>query len=378
MNRRSIVTAAAATLISTAPHLIGAQTSAPRTDPLRIGVTFPLTGPLAPSARLTLVGAEIAVADINKRGGVRGRPLQLIVEDSQGNPEGGVAAMRKVVQVDGVQAVLTIYTNVVTAQMPLADQLKVPIFSTIETPGIAGRAQYSFAHSQTITRELPLFRDYWRAAGYKRIAAVYGDNATGHAMAPPVKATAQEIGSDLTEWFFDQGSPDDRGVVARIKEYAPDAIFITAQGSTGEQTMIRQIRELGITAPIFSPANTYREGSWRRGVGEYSEGMFFGGLSVDEVTSRDFVRAYQARTSEYPTYIAAEAYDIISIYAAAFAKVPYDGTAIRDFIASTNGVRSVLGGTIVMGPDHYSLNGDLALWRAEHGRLVRTTPPKRP
>ena len=94
-----------------------------RAEPYKIGMTFPQTGPLASVSIEYIPGAQIAADDVNRSGGVKGHPLQIVVEDTQSSPQGGVAAMRKLVQVDGVQAIITIYTNVVTAQMPLADQL---------------------------------------------------------------------------------------------------------------------------------------------------------------------------------------------------------------------------------------------------------------
>src|SRR5580700_1656717 len=81
-------------------------------EPYKIGVTYPLTGPLAVNTPAVLAGAQLAVADINRSGGVKGHPLVLAVEDSLGNPQGGVTAMRKLVQVDGVQAIITIFTNI--------------------------------------------------------------------------------------------------------------------------------------------------------------------------------------------------------------------------------------------------------------------------
>ena len=59
-----------------------------------------------------------------------------MVEDSKGDPEGAVSAMRKVVQVDGVQIIMTIFTAVVIAPVALAQELKVPLFSPVEAPGL--------------------------------------------------------------------------------------------------------------------------------------------------------------------------------------------------------------------------------------------------
>src|SRR5580692_4265040 len=105
-------------------------------NPYKLGMTYPLTGPQAAIAAEYVPAVQLAIADVNRHGGVKGHPLQLVTEDSQGSPQAGVAAMRKLVQVDGVQAIMTIYTNVVTAQIPLAEQLKVPILAPVQSPDL--------------------------------------------------------------------------------------------------------------------------------------------------------------------------------------------------------------------------------------------------
>src|SRR5580704_16568097 len=100
---------AAAVIASTAalvPLRVLAQSSAP----YKLGVTVPMTGPFQPFSVELFKGGQIAETEINSAGGIGGHPLQLVVEDSQGSPQAGVAAMRKLVQVDGVQAMLTFFT----------------------------------------------------------------------------------------------------------------------------------------------------------------------------------------------------------------------------------------------------------------------------
>ncbi len=209
---KTIAAALLASAFAFGPLAGGAQSNAP----YKIGVTYPLTGPLAINSSSVLAGADIAISDINKAGGVNGHPLQLVSEDSQGTPQGGIAAMRKLVDVDGVQAILTIFTNVVTAQMPLADQLKIPMLSTVETSGLVSKSQYSFAHSQAIAQEAPLMQAYWKQHGTKRVFAFYGNNAYGQNVAVPIKAAAQAAGvSAYDEAFFDMNDTDYRGVIAR-------------------------------------------------------------------------------------------------------------------------------------------------------------------
>jgi branched-chain amino acid transport system substrate-binding protein len=371
--RRTIVAALAAALLLAGPLGGNAQTNAP----YKLGATFPLTGPLVTLVGASKAGVDLAVAEINAAGGVKGHPLQVVYEDSQGTPQGGVAAMRKLVEVDGVQAIMTIFTNVVTAQMPLSDQLKVPTLSTIESPGLVNRSQYSFAHTQTVGLEAPLIRDYWKRAGYKRVYAFLGNNAFGQIIEPIVKQLAADVGAEYGETFLDLNQTDYRGSIAKAKDFNPDVLFVTAQGSQAETAAIRQIRELNITAPIFNPGNYFQDRSWRTAVGPYVEGMFFAGLNIDSRVNPKFVKAFHASAGYDPTYIAAEWYDIVHIYAYAIGKAGYNGEAIRNAVAGISGVPSVFGGNIVMGSDHYSTSSGMGIWLVKAGKLIKAPAPKR-
>jgi ABC-type branched-subunit amino acid transport system substrate-binding protein len=283
--------------------------------------------------------------------------------------------MRKLAQVDGIQAFITIYTNVVTAQMPLADALHVPALSTVESPGLVSKSQYSFAHSPTITVQMPIVKKYWQAAGYKRVAVALGNNALGLTIAPYIKSAASDLGMDYSEVFFDLTATDYRGLIAKIKDFNPDVMLVAAQGSVAETTMIRQIRELGLTMPLFLPTNNFQEANWRNALGTAVEGLYLVGPNVTEETSGPFVRAFRAKNNQDPTYISAQVYDLVSIYANAIGQAGYNGPAIRDAIANLRGVKSVMGGMIVMGADHFSVNGAIKIWRVTGGKLVDAQLP---
>jgi hypothetical protein len=78
-----------------------------------------------------------------------------------------------------------------------------------------------------------------------------------------------------------------------------------------------------------------------------------------------------------PSYPSGEAYDIIQIFAYAIRKSSYNGEAIRNVIVSLKGVPSVLGGTIAMGPDHFTEFTTAGFFQVRNGKLVRlSAPPK--
>ena len=365
--RRAFVVAAAA--LTSVPRLVVAQPAGQ--TPYKIGVTFPLTGPLAVSANDYLPAAQIAVDEINRAGGVSGHPLQLIIEDTQGGPQGGVAAMRKVVQVDGAQAVVTIFTNVVTAQMPLADQLKVPILSAIETQGLVSKSEYAFAHATSIVHEGRLYGEYWKQHNVKRVYGFIINNAFGPFVSSIAKAAAQGAGAEYVESPFNDGDTDYRGLVVRAKEFNPDGVFVSQPGGVSGAIIIRQLHEAGVNVPAYLPGIFYGEASFRNAVNPYAETLIMSGITLDPVRARDFIAAYRIRTGHLPAYQAGEQYDIIKMFAAAMARGGNTGEGIRNQLAVMKGVPSIFGGQIVMDADHYSIPSGDTLWRVVNGKLVR-------
>jgi ABC-type branched-subunit amino acid transport system substrate-binding protein len=93
LDRRSVVkgAVAAGALQVTSPFIIGARGE----TPLRIGMVDPLTGVYAAVAQNEVMGARLAVEQINSKGGILGRPIELLVEDSANDVGTGVQKARK-------------------------------------------------------------------------------------------------------------------------------------------------------------------------------------------------------------------------------------------------------------------------------------------
>jgi len=354
--------------------LAASSASAQTAQPYKIGVTWPLTGPLASSGLQYLPGAEVAVNHINRKGGINGHPLQLVVEDTQATPQGGVTAMRKLVQVDGAQAILSIYTNVVTAQIPLADQLKVPFLCPAQTPGLMTKSAYSFAHAETVSATGVIFGNYWKRIHAKKIYALNPNNAIGPVYSAAWKAAAASAGADYAESSFNYGESDYRGLVARVKDSNPDQIMVSAQGGIDDTVIIRQLREAGVNAAITVPGLFTEEPAWRAGVGQYINGIVMAGLKIDPVAGKQFIDDYRIKTGHLPSPIAGEVYDMIQMFAAAITRGGYNGEAIAKQLATLKGVPSVFGSTITMDPEHYSVPSTDTLWVFKNEQLVKAMP----
>ena len=101
LNRRNLLVAGASIGLASLPTALLAQGS----GPIKIGVLIPLTGGTSQFGATMGKAAQLAAEEINAVGGVRGRKIEVIIDDDQSNPEAAVRAARKLIDVDKVIAI---------------------------------------------------------------------------------------------------------------------------------------------------------------------------------------------------------------------------------------------------------------------------------
>jgi branched-chain amino acid transport system substrate-binding protein len=100
-------------------------------QPIKVGALFILSGNFAGYGKSGSQGAQLAAEEINARGGVLGRPIQLVVVDDQGNPEVGVREARRLILQEKVDFLFGIdSSSVALAVAPLTDEYKIPLVVT--------------------------------------------------------------------------------------------------------------------------------------------------------------------------------------------------------------------------------------------------------
>src|SRR5918999_2253228 len=108
-------------LAAAVPTIAAAQT-------IKIGVNQPLTGAVAASGNFVVNGARIAADEINAKGGVLGRKIELVVEDNKSNPTEAVAAAEKLIVRDKLPVMMGAWSSTYTlAVMPKLMEYKVPM-----------------------------------------------------------------------------------------------------------------------------------------------------------------------------------------------------------------------------------------------------------
>ena len=141
-NRNSVGRRALATALVCAGAMAGIMTPAKAADPIRIGLSLSLTGPTAPAGKQVLAGLEIWRDDVNAKGGLLNRPVQLVYYDDQGAPANAPGIYAKLISVDKVELLIGPYsTNVIAAAMPAIIQNKR---TTIGIFGLGANQQFKY------------------------------------------------------------------------------------------------------------------------------------------------------------------------------------------------------------------------------------------
>ena len=224
-------------------------------EPFVIGAMDALTG-VAESYGNPLHRAKLlAVEEINAAGGIDGRELKLVVEDSKCAAQDAITAYNKLTDVDGVRIILgTTCSSSMLGAAPLAEKEGVVLLSASATsPDIASAGDYIF---RTAINDLRLGIDIGNTLwvdGARKIATITEstDYAEG-ARRTAVEQFKQLGGSVAAEESYSSDVIDFRSQLTKLLDEEPNALLVAAQGEASGGTIVKQARELGYDGPIYS------------------------------------------------------------------------------------------------------------------------------
>ena len=224
-------------------------------DPFVIGVMESLTGPGQTYGTVAVQAKELAVEEINAAGGINGRMLELIVEDSKCAAQDSITAYRKLTDVDGVKIILgTSCSGAMLGAAPLAEADGVIMFSGLATnPDIADAGDYIF---RTSLSDLQLGIDtgnvMW-ADGARRLATITEATDYAEGVRRTTVEQFQKRGGELVaEERYASDVTDFRTQLTKLLNANPDALHIAAQSESSGGTIVKQAREVGYEGPMYS------------------------------------------------------------------------------------------------------------------------------
>ena len=222
--------------------------------PFRIGVMESATGPGETYGRVAIQAKQMAVDEINAAGGVNGRMIELVVEDSKCSAQDAITAYNKLTDVDGVKIILgTSCSGAMLGAAPLAESDGVVLFSGLATnPDIADAGDYIFRTSLSDAQlGIDTGNVLW-ADGIRTLATITEstDYAEG-VRRTSVAQFEQRGGSVVGEERYPTDTTDFRTQLTKLIEASPDALHVAAQSEFAGGTIVKQARELGYEGPIY-------------------------------------------------------------------------------------------------------------------------------
>ncbi len=320
----------------------------PESNTFKIGVITSLTGSNAAFGQAHKNGYTIALEEINAKGGLLGKKVELDYYDDQSRPDQAVQGISKMVDQDHVPIVLGAYSSESTrAIVPVVTQKQVPLIiptavadNVMETnsPWIfricAGSGSYATA---TL--------DFLKNNGDPRkLAIVYENTNFGQANNKSMTEAANAAGLDLVDTeAYQASSPDYKSLLQRVKGKNPEAVYF-ASYLLDASTLMRQSEQLNLNPKYYTSAGTgFAAAEFPtadKGAGKYAEYTFSVSQWLPSAKwkgSAEFDQKYFALAGSHPAYHAIEAYAVLIAAAAAIDNAKSDhAQAIRDAIKELN------------------------------------------
>lgn len=314
-----------------------------------IGVVVALTGAYDEEVGIPMLnGFELARDEINHSGLLGGATITFITEDDQS--ESSVEALNKLIHQDGVSAITGLaISDQAIHSFPIAQENGVVCFSSVSSAsGLSAIGDFIFRAGLTVgVMNPPGVQVTHEKLGYQRVALIYQDKDTYSISSNEAfRDVLTENGVDIliTE-HFQKGDTNFSAQLTRIMELNPDAIFISSL-PPAMPLIMTQGRALGIpdSVPFIIPEIAIEQ---VQAAGAAAEGVItFIGWSSLTATSENqaFIENYRAAYDVDPNPWAAQSYATLHILAAAIATAQStDSTAIRDALASTMDMDTILG-----------------------------------
>lgn len=226
---------------------------------IRIGLMGPFTGPSGSFGLAIKRGAQMAVDDFNKEGGVNGRKIALIERDDKSNPADGITNVNDLIEKEKVLAVFgTANTPVGLAQAPIIQKAKVPwlipLASGTSITQEPGSPSYIF-RAAIVDNSQNAFMLQYALSHYKRLALISEDSPYGTLGRDDLleQLKAANVTPALTEIYKPTATPDDlKPLVTKLKDANPDVIINWGLGgATGN--LKKAMKDLNLDWPMVGP-----------------------------------------------------------------------------------------------------------------------------
>ncbi|MCX4641311.1 ABC transporter substrate-binding protein [Streptomyces sp. NBC_01446] len=274
---RTFIAALAAMLALTANACGTKSPSAGDDKIIKIGAWYPLTGPLASFGIPERAGADAYFKSVNARGGINGRTIDWVVKDNANDPQQTVQIARRLVDQDGVVAIVaTNGTSQTQATFPFVlEQKKVPVLNTLggDASWYEPARDGLFGLQTLYEDQAAALGDWVTRDGAKKVLVVHSDPAAfvnvAKAIGPAARKTDPSV--QVKRLSVKYQTTDYSPVISKVKAAKPDAVVLILTAAE-TASYLKEARLQGVTAPVYGYAPVAAQATLTLG-GRATEGL---------------------------------------------------------------------------------------------------------
>jgi branched-chain amino acid transport system substrate-binding protein len=357
-------------------------------EPYKIGTVLSVTGPAAFLGDDMKKGAEIAVDEINKSGGIAGHKIEWVFYDAESQAAKGVNAAKRLIEQDQVAIIVGggNMSGIALGMAPLTEKAEMPFISTegavaIVSP-VADR-QYEFKTTLDDAQVIDRAIDYWHKKGVKKVALLADNSGFGQGATTQMHELAEKAGIEVVYETF---TPTDTTLVpqlTRIKEANVDAILCWTTAPSGV-VFLKEVQQLGLGDKMIMHGYGFVSQRYMELAGDAASGLLLIGQKfpvgadlpdTDPVKAQveKLTAAFEKAYGKVPNQFVAQTYDAMAMAKVALEQGGTDHKKIRDALEGLHDFKG-LGGTFNFSKERHSglakSDAVIMTWKDGRFRLV--------
>ncbi len=359
----------------------GQADNAPSGDPIRIGGIAPVTGDKAEMGESFWRSWQLAIDKVNGEGGVLGRPVELVLEDSKADPKEAVELTKKMGDNEDICAVLgPMASSEAIACAPVFEEYSMVELSPCASNNqYAPMSDYAFTLAGKMDAEMPYLieRGVHEYLNAKSVAVIWVNDDWGSSAYQSTEEGCSQYGIEITDnESFVSGEKDFTAILTKIRQTNPEYLLLITQAADGA-LILNQVKSMGWEIPVIGAGAMYSDQVILL-AGDAAENLvasaaFF--LSEDDPVAWDYATRFSDGAGFYPTIHGPLSYDAALLLCAAIEKAgTTDRQAVRDALMETTDA-DVEG--LLAGPYSFTEDGDIirayCLVKIQDGKWTRVS-----
>ncbi|MFA5745538.1 MAG: ABC transporter substrate-binding protein [archaeon] len=341
---------------------------------IKIGVLATQTGSGTYFGAQEIKGLNVALDEINANGGINGKKVELIIEDTQSDSKQAINATNKLINIDNVEYIIGDSWNDTTlAIVPVTNDNKVIVISPAANLESLSKNDYMFRTTPTIKDMMIVLADYtYNDLGIRSVGIVLPGTAFSLEHEQYFREEFTKLGGTVYTEQFAPGTIDIKTELMKLKAKNPDAYFdLQFSGTLG--TVMQQGTDLELMDKVWLAHYGAQSDAMVNQYKDYTDGLIYTytyDSSAQLKSMTEFNQKYQAKYNSLPDGTAANSYDALIILAKAIEHSRNDTDKAKEYLSTK--IKNQKGASGIISFDAYgNAKKDIIIKQIKNGKFVK-------